>query len=56
MADGEKVLAVTLPFAFDAYLVAALREQQQEIEALRAELAELSRLVLEARGAAGSRQ
>lgn len=41
VAPGERVLALTLPFAFDATLVEAIREQQDQIEDQRAELAAL---------------
>ncbi len=41
VGPGEGVLALTLPFAFDATLVEAIREQQALIEGQRAELAAL---------------
>jgi hypothetical protein len=39
-SDG-KVKSLTLPFDFDAYLVEAIKEQQKEIEALKADIEEL---------------
>jgi hypothetical protein len=38
VGEGDTVRAITLPFAFDAYLVEAIKEQQREIESQRARI------------------
>ena len=47
-ADG-KIKSLTLPFEFDALLVEAIKEQQQQIQARDAEIAELKSALAELR-------
>ena len=56
VAPGERVRSLSLPFAFDAFLVEALREQQAQIEAQTVTIQELRAEIDALRGALQARE